>query len=265
MKYLKLWAVCSCFFAIIGFFIHNFLEILHHSKKITRNVQSCKKILQNYFPQTGDIVLLQMKAHGLSNIDGMNTAPTHAGLLWVRNGIPYLIENTVYNDTYVDHFYGRTNASNPNGGVRLINFYEVMNKTDGFLSVRALQDGKINEVQLEQELIKWGKFIEFDQKNIRQMNLVISFAFVVRQLFKNVSNMLFYKLQSLHRPKNQMYCSEFICVLLKNLGHVKSDFKDYWGMTPFCFSSSTRTIDKLSKESMKPLMWKEDQVLLCPN
>jgi hypothetical protein len=265
MKYLKVWALSSCFFAIVGFFIHNFLEILHHSKKITRNIQGCKKILQNYFPKTGDIVLLQMKAHGLSNIEGMKTAPTHAGLMWVKNGIPYLIENTVYNDTYVDYFYGRTNASNPNGGVRLVNFYEVLNKTDGFLSVRALEHGNINEEELEKELIEFGKFIEFDQKNIRQMNILISLAFVARQLFKNVSNLLFYKLKSLHRPINQLYCSEFICQLLKHLGHVNPSFKDGWGMTPFCFSSSTRTIDKLSKDSLKPLIWKEDQVLLCPN
>lgn len=265
MKHFSLWVAFSCFFAIVGFFIHNFLEILHHSKKITKNVRRCKKIYSNYIPKTGDIVLLQMKAHGLSTTEGMKSAPSHAGLMWVKNNVPFVIENTVYNDTNIDNLFGRTNQMFPNGGIRLIKFYDMLYNTDGFLSVRALANGKIDEVQLEKELIHRSKFIEFDQKNIRAMGMVISLAFVVRQLFTNVSNVLFYKLKKQSRPKNQMYCSEYVSVLLQNLGHVRADFKDHWGITPFSLSSSTRVIDKLSNQSIHPLQWNDDQVILCPS
>jgi hypothetical protein len=252
---------------IIAILFHIWNEVLLNLKKVTRTIRDCKPIHQNYKPQTGDLIFTQYKSHGISQYVAGKGCPTHAAIVWIKHNEVFVIENTLINDNVFDHFYGKERLTHPNGGVRVIKLSEFISKIDGFCSVRPIMKGKLNVNKIENILETWGFLIQFDIKMSFDMALATHFAFASRPLFRNLSNILFYDLKN-HRKQiasqHVQFCSEFIVQFLQKLGHVSEKFKDYWKITPFCLTSQVGIIDDLSKNSKHPIIWGEDQVLLCP-
>jgi hypothetical protein len=246
---------------------HVWNEVLFYSRKITRSIRDCKAILTNYVPKTGDLIFTQFKSHGLSKYISTKGSPTHAGIVWVKNEEALLIENTIFNDSLQDYFYGRDRITCINGGVRVVKLSEFIPIIDGYVSVRCLKKGAINEHKIEEILEDWAFSINFDTNMSNNMGLATSLGFAVRPIFRNFSNILFYNLkhQRLNaKQKQTFFCTEFLVQFLQRLGHVDASFHDYWQITPFCMTSQVGIIDELSQHSTNPIYWDKDQVLLCP-
>jgi hypothetical protein len=255
--------------AVISFLIASLISLyLYTAQKsitLTSEIRKCKRNINVYKPRTGDIVLLQARSHGVFNIYGFEAGPTHCGLVWVKNGEVLVVENTIFSGKKLrDVFWGRDEESHPFGGVRVIRLADLIRKVDGFLSIRSLKSGAINEEKFQYELINWARNIKFDYLRLTNMGLHLTIGMTFNHISKFLSNIFIKKDFESFRSPDIMFCSEFIFVFLQRLGHIQKDLKNYWEFTPIFLSSSMNVIDTLSRQSNDPLTWSKDQPILCP-
>lgn len=219
------------------------------SFELTKNIRGDSK--QSYQPKNGDLVLLQYRGANMQKYPrGFKDVPTHAGIIWIRNNIVYVIEATRFAGIYpiVDRQWNR----NQGNGVRIVLLGDLLSNVDVYLSIRPIIQGSI--VSFASEL-DWMHTLEFEPRISPNMHICTVLAMGLLPHNKYLARIFGYFTGLSSSKRKEVFCSEFISKLLQRMGHLDEHFTKHWTMTPIHFSSSLKTIDALSSKSSKPLLW----------
>jgi hypothetical protein len=191
---------------------------------------------------------------------GFRDVPTHCGLIWVRNEKVCVIEATRFGGTYPlkDVMWNRTEGH----GIRVVLLEDLLAIVDVYCSVRPV-NGHINEKLLRFHMESWASKLEFEDAISPTMHPIDILALGFGPGFPSLGS-FFAKLSGLSSAsRSQVFCSEFISMLLQRLGHIPASFKKHWSIAPVSFTSKLKTIDNLSASSSVPLQWNDEILLVC--
>ena len=245
-------------FVILAAFL-KFAQIkAHDSSHVFSNCQKSN----TFVPSTGDLLMMQYADSGMQAYPrGFRDIPTHCGMIWVREGKVCVIEATRFggNHPLRDILWNKSEGS----GVRVVLLQDLLASADVYCSVRPLASGNINILNLSHQMETWAKHLEFEDAISSTMQPIDILAVGFGPVFPNIGS-FFANLSGLSSPsRKQVFCSEFISLLLQRLGHIPQSFSKHWSVAPLSLTSKIKFIDTLSAEALVPLSWKEEILLVC--
>lgn len=220
-----------------------------------------KPLLNEYTPNTGDIVLVHYRGHGMVGIPVAEHYPTHAGMIWVQpNNEVVVLECTKFSAPALPNTLSCT--MNKERGVRTVPWTEYLNSVDNVLYIRKMMAGYIDTKQLEKIVNDWACNIDFETRIADSMTVdvtvAIGFVIVWPQLAewcaKNAG------LSNKEIRINRSFCSEFIVRLLQKLDIVDENFDTAYRISPASMLQSVGQFDKLIKN--KSAIWGPDEMLV---
>ena len=267
--------ICAMLSIIVTFLVFAFVyDNLKYSQKkslkYTKLIRkSCsmnneKSFSNHYKPKTGDLVVMQHERANLHSApEGVKHVPTHAGMIWVVNEVPCILEATRFGP---DEFFKKDLLwdRKVGAGVRLISLSDSL-KDKVIFAVRPLLVGTIDETKLKELVHGWAKHLKFEKAVGPKMNFFQFAALGTHWIFPKLGKIAAKMSGIYSRKSNTVFCSEFIALLLQKLGHLNLNFQETWSLTPITFLSTYGKIDKLSKNAINPLSWGEEISLICSN
>ena len=216
-----------------------------------------QNVLSNYTPKSGDILLCQWSnATGTNFFPFIRYFPTHVAMVWNRkkplHGSSCIIEKDNKDDIFIlemNHFRNDPNSyifsQKETKGLRIVKFWNYIEKMRGILFVRRIEK-EIESQTIENILLKVGH-IEFEPR-VSQMSWISTFAIGWRPVFPLFSDicghsLTFYK-KDYTLKKKSFFCSEFLIWFLQELQCVDKKLKDYYKISPACFLSFSKNVDK---------------------
>ena len=180
-----------------GFFCIVFIKVWYILKK-----PLSKPILHSYIPKTGDLLLSQWRYAPITSVvPFVKYFPTHIGFVWNRKKsknecLNPLIENK--DEIYIlemNHFRNEKNyyksSQNEKKGLRIINYFEFIDKMEGILYVRKIKH-EIQDIEIESLLNKLGH-VQFEPRVSRmtwESTFSIGWSFVVPEISQMCANKL---------------------------------------------------------------------------
>jgi hypothetical protein len=239
-----------------------FLRIAQIKAHNSSNVFSACQKSNTFSPSTGDLLMMQYADSGMRAYPrGFRDIPTHCGMIWVREGKVCVIEATRFGGTHPlrDVMWNKSEGN----GVRVVLLQDLLSSADVYCSIRPLASGIIDAHQLHYEMETWAKHLQFEDAISSTMQPIDILAIGFGPVFPSIGS-FFANLSGLSSPKRkQVFCSEFISILLQRLGHIPHTFSKHWSVAPLSLTSKVKFIDTLSAEALVPLSWKEEILLVC--
>lgn len=249
--------LCVCF--VMATFLYHAQQ---KAFKATVDLVHCFRPDSPYKPRTGDLIILQYKNAGMHAYPGgYRDIPTHCGLVWVNENQVKVIEATRFGGDYpiADALWQRAVGD----GVRAALLSDILKTVDVYCAVRPLIFGTLDSERLSHELETWAKYLRFEPAVSPNMEILDILAMGFGPGYPNVGRVCadITGLSSRHRV--DVFCSEFISLLLQRLGHIDPKFQKHWSLAPVSMTSKLGYIDKLSARSSSPLFWGKEVLLVC--
>jgi hypothetical protein len=233
-----------------------------------------KKVLSDYKPKTGDILMMQWRNAPFQGlIPYIKYFPTHAGLVWKRtktNVCTSVTENI--DEIYIlemNHFRQDANyyqyTQTKKKGLRLVKYYDYVDRMEGLIFVRQISEEIPS--QIFESLLDKIKDVDFEPRvsNMTWDSTIgIGWSYVVPDLSRMCNYKMKFPLKkyptvnTLEEIKPLFFCSEFVIWFLHCLGYIKQDYKNFYSFSPGCFLSYTKKLDFIQMEKV----WFEEEIIV---
>lgn len=220
-----------------------------------------KPILNEYSPNTGDLVLVHYRGHGMMGIPVAEHYPTHAGIIWKneQNEV-FVVECTKFSAPALPNILECT--MNKERGVRVVPWFEYLNSIDNVMYIRKLQAGVIDKEKFKELIFNWSCQIDFETRIADSMTIDVTIAIGFVIVWPKLANICAKTsgLDKTFKRKNQSFCSEYIVRFLQHLGIVDSNFQEAYKISPASLLQSVGDFDKIV--SNKQFAWGPDEMLV---
>jgi len=156
----------------------------------------------------------------------------------------------------IHNVWGKQDGS----GVRLVLLSDLIRSANVYCAIRPLIAGSVH---LQQDDIEWAKSLQFDVRVSTTMSATDVLAFGLAALLPPVSTALAALSGLSSRKEANVFCSEFISMLLQRTGNLPASFKKHWSITPLHLTHKVGALDSLTWKSTSPLQWGKEFGMIC--
>ena len=233
---------------------------VHLANSKTLAIRNCG-VQQKSTCSTGDLLFMQFKNSDMPK--DLETVPLHCGMVWVVNGEPYVIEATRFKYPVLKDYMW--NKKENEDGVRVVKLSELKSSVDGFMAIRYLTSGKINNDALFDVMQNWAKDLRFNPLISYHMSVLELITIGFGPAFPNFGKFCAKISGLINHSPDKIFCSQFLCMLLQKLGHINKNFHEHWSIAPVSYIKLANKIDFLSEQSDFPLRWELEVPIVCLN
>ena len=210
-------------------------------------------VIPTYEPKTGDILLNQYRVNSPLRLPIIKHYPMHAGFMWVRDGVPLVVEATVFDVAELENLLEST--EDKDRGIRVVRFDEYLKSCDNVVYVRRIKKA-LSSKRVEALSAEWGD-IDFEPLVADNMHVGVELAIGWRTLMPKLADWGARVSGFAKREPAAYFCSEFVSHLLQKLGAINSAKTDHFRVAPASFLS---TVGFLEQDGT--VEWAKEELIL---